>query len=293
MADPSIPVRVSAGGTGTRFGLAELVAQSGVPASTIHHYRRRGLVPPLESGSDGRPRYDERHLRALRIIRRLRCEERLSLGRIAVLLPGLLAGDEGWSSGQRGETRAEDRLVRAAIRLFSTEGYTAVSVEEIAAAASMAKGTVYRYFSSKDALFQAVVERLCQDTAERFARAVEDLGGPAGVAYDPQRTAWVFAQLVARPMPILLELGARAAQGDDRAQELARQVLRTLADAAGRPLSDDPIPAGLSVIEAAFATVLHWAVGTEWPPRDQPDGDATPDPSTDRSAATRPDQRPI
>jgi hypothetical protein len=41
-------------------------------------------------------------------------------------------------------------------------------------------------------------------------------------------------------------------------------VLRTLAEAAGRPLSDDPVPAGLQVIETAFATVLQWAVAPDW-----------------------------
>jgi hypothetical protein len=68
-------------------------------------------------------------------------------------------------------------------------------------------------------------------------------------------------------MPILLELGARAAKGNDASDVLARQVLRTLAEAAGRPLDErDPIRAGLGVIERAFATVLTWAVGTDWPP---------------------------
>jgi hypothetical protein len=47
-------------------------------------------------------------------------------------------------------------------------------------------------------------------------------------------------------------------------------VLRTLAEAAGRPLSDDPVPAGLEVIETAFATVLQWAVGPDWALRGTP-----------------------
>ena len=61
-----------------------------------------------------------------------------------------------------------------------------------------------------------------------------------------------------------MELGARAARGDFPSQILAARVLRTLAEAAGRPLSDDPVPAGLEVIETAFATVLQWAVGPDW-----------------------------
>ena len=64
-------------------------------------------------------------------------------------------------------------------------------------------------------------------------------------------------------MPILLELGARAARGDFRARSLLL-VSRTLAEAAGRPLSDNPVPAGLQVIQTAFATVLQWAVAPDW-----------------------------
>ena len=104
----------------------------------------------------------------------------------------------------------------------------------------------------------------CQDTAERFAQAVAELGGPEGLAHDPGKTAVVFGRLITRAMPILLELGARAARGDFPSQILAARVLRTLAEAAGRPLSDDPVPAGLEVIETAFATVLQWAVGPDW-----------------------------
>jgi AcrR family transcriptional regulator len=156
-------------------------------------------------------------------------------------------------------------LIDAAFKLFSEpKGYASVTVSEIAAAAGVAKGTVYRHFSSKEALFTAVVESLCQDTAARFAQAVAELGGPEGLANDPAKSAPVFARLIAKAMPILLELGARAARGDFASQILAARVLRTLAEAAGAPLSDNPVPAGLQVIQTAFATVLQWAVAPDW-----------------------------
>jgi AcrR family transcriptional regulator len=147
-----------------------------------------------------------------------------------------------------------------------------VTVSEIAAAAGVGKGSVYRHFPSKEALFTAVVEDLCQDTAQRFAATVAELGGPEGLGADSGRSALVFGGLIARAMPILLELGARAARGDRPSQLLAARVLRTLAEAAGRPLSDNPIPAGLQVIETAFATVLQWAVGPDWAVRGQAPG---------------------
>lgn len=249
--------------------LGRVVALSGVPASTVHHYRRLGLLPRLKPAGQGRFSYREVHVRALRLIRELREQRGLSLRQIKSVLPGLLEGKQQplpiTSPGG-----PEERLVEAAFRLFSEpRGYASVSVSEIATAAGVAKGSVYRYFPSKEALFTAVVENLCRETAEGFAKAVADLGGPEGLASDPGKTALVFGTHIARAMPILLELGARAARGDGPSQLLAARVLRTLAHAAGRPLSDEAIPAGLQVIQTAFATVLQWAVGPDWVAEDR------------------------
>jgi AcrR family transcriptional regulator len=252
--------------------LGQLVTLSGVPASTVHHYRRLGLLPAPEPARSGRFAYGEKHVRALMLIRELREERGMPLCQIKTVLPGLLEGTEPFPAGLEDTTgEPQQRLIEAAIRLFSEpKGYASVTVSEIAAAAGIAKGSVYRHFPSKEALFTAVVENLCQDTADRFAQAVAELGGPEGLASDPAKTAIVFGRLITRAMPILLELGARAARGDVPSQLLATRVLRTLADAAGRPLSDNPVPAGLQVIETAFATVLQWAVGPDWDTREKP-----------------------
>ncbi len=249
--------------------LHQLVALSGVPASTVHHYRRLGLLPELQMTANGHFEYTDHHLRALRLIREQR-DRCMPLGQIKAAMPALIKG--GQPTGQpagpglaRPPGQPHERLIEAAFHLFSEpKGYYSVTVAEIAAAAGMAKGSVYRHFPSKEALFTAVVENLCDDTAHRFAQAVADLGGPEGLSNDPAKTAVVFGRLIARAMPILLELGARAARGDLASQILAARVLRTLAEAAGRPLSEDAIPAGLRVIQAAFATVLQWAVALDW-----------------------------
>jgi AcrR family transcriptional regulator len=251
--------------------LSQLVTLSGVPASTVHHYRRLGLLPAPEPAGSGRFAYGDNHVRALLLIRELRDERGMPLCQIKTVLPGLLEGTEPFPAGlEDAAGEPQRRLIEAAIRLFSEpKGYASVTVSEIAAAAGVAKGSVYRHFPSKEALFIAVVENLCQDTADRFAQAVGELGGPEGLASDPGKTAIVFGRLIARAMPILLELGARAARGDVPSQLLAARVLRTLAEAAGRPLSDNPLPAGLQVIQTAFATVLQWAVGPDWDTREK------------------------
>jgi AcrR family transcriptional regulator len=245
--------------------LADVVERSGVPASTVHHYRRLGLLPPPERIASNRFVYDERHVAALLRIRRLRDERHLNLVQIAEELEKGLPGGAGTGDAAPDGWDARERVVDAAVELFFAHPFAEVTIHDVAQAAGMAKGSVYRYFASKEELFSAVVERLVHDSAAGFAEAVDALGGAAGLAHDPEAAAVVFARLVAQAMPILLELGARAAKGHEPSGDTAREVLRTLAEAAGRPLSDDPVPAGLEVIEKGFSLVLRWAVAPEWP----------------------------
>src|SRR5580700_1190961 len=58
-----------------------------------------------------------------------------------------------------------NNLLDAASRIFARQGYDAASVEDIAFEAGIGKPTVYRYFPSKEALFEAV-----------FGQALDDLG---------------------------------------------------------------------------------------------------------------------
>jgi AcrR family transcriptional regulator len=224
------------------LSLSDLVELSGVPASTIHHYRRSGQIPPPVRRSGSHFVYDETHVEALRKIR-------------------------AHSSAEHPDVRA--RIVAAAIDAFKTRSYSEVSVSDIADAAAMAKGNVYRYFDSKEALLTAAIETLLEDTKRRFQASLDSIGGVAGLRDDPEKSALVLGYVLADVLPMLLELGARAAKGHEPSADLARNVLRTLAETAGRPFSapgEDPITVGLQVIESAFATVMTWAIGPDWPP---------------------------
>ncbi len=49
-------------------------------------------------------------------------------------------------------------LAAAALDLFAEKGFSATRLEDVAARAGASKGTLYLYFDSKEALFQAVIE---------------------------------------------------------------------------------------------------------------------------------------
>ncbi|MBS7531268.1 TetR/AcrR family transcriptional regulator [Hazenella sp. IB182353] len=50
----------------------------------------------------------------------------------------------------------ELKIIHAAIQSFATHGYHATSIQDIADACGIAKGTIYKYFPSKEALFESV-----------------------------------------------------------------------------------------------------------------------------------------
>jgi len=50
-------------------------------------------------------------------------------------------------------------ILDAAMRVFANKGYHAASVSDVAEAAGLAKGTLYIYFESKDAMTIAIVDR--------------------------------------------------------------------------------------------------------------------------------------
>lgn len=87
----------------------------------------------------------------------------------------------------RRERRKEARpgeLLDAALSLFVEKGYAATKVEQVAARAGVSKGTLFLYFSSKEALFKAVVRT---DISARFVAWNEEFETFQGCTTDMLR----------------------------------------------------------------------------------------------------------
>jgi AcrR family transcriptional regulator len=63
-------------------------------------------------------------------------------------------------------------LIDVAQRLFTDQGYAASSLDQIVAGARVTKGALYHHFSGKQALFEAVFERVESDAAQSVKKAL-------------------------------------------------------------------------------------------------------------------------
>ena len=54
--------------------------------------------------------------------------------------------------------RTKRKIFEAAMELFATKGYDATSIEEITATVGVAKGTLYYHFSSKEEIFNFLID---------------------------------------------------------------------------------------------------------------------------------------
>lgn len=75
-------------------------------------------------------------------------------------------------SRKESQLQTRERLLDAALVVFSRRGYYAASLDEIAAEAGYSKGAVYSNFSNKEGLFLALIDR-------RFAKDAQDYPGIA------------------------------------------------------------------------------------------------------------------
>ncbi|MGH9475347.1 MAG: TetR/AcrR family transcriptional regulator [Terriglobales bacterium] len=68
----------------------------------------------------------------------------------------------------------EAEILDAARKVFGEKGFASATVDMIAAAAGVAKGTLYLYYESKDAIFWAALTSRFREMMERTKRAVAE-----------------------------------------------------------------------------------------------------------------------
>jgi AcrR family transcriptional regulator len=204
------------------FPISELVNRTGVPAATVHHYLRLGLLPRPERLGRNRFLYGERHVRSLALIRLLR------------------------------DRRA--RLLAAAMDAFAKRGFADVNVDDICRAARIAKGSFYRHFRSKEELFFAAADAAREEVTDAFGRAVASVSGPAAPAE-------ALAVALEPRLALFVELLTRAIRRQPGYAAEARRVFSRLAYEVGEHLgAEDPISGGAWLLGLAAAGAFRRAL---------------------------------
>jgi TetR/AcrR family transcriptional regulator, fatty acid metabolism regulator protein len=103
-------------------------------------------------------------------------------------------------------------LIRSAYRLFSEKGVHRVSLEEIAAGASLSKGLVLYYFKTKENLVLATMRWALNLTAERVRQAMAKATTPNGKVLAMIDGIWSGAKTNRRFYLLYLDLAGHAAR---------------------------------------------------------------------------------
>jgi AcrR family transcriptional regulator len=103
---------------------------------------------------------------------------------------------EGFRNDDSREDSAKRRqILDGARRAFLTNGFDAASMNEIARAAGVSKGTLYVYFKSKEELFEAIVEAQIREQGQQIFNLDRD----ADIESELTRLGRSFSQFMSRP----------------------------------------------------------------------------------------------
>lgn len=96
-------------------------------------------------------------------------------------------------------------IIAAGLREFADKGFAATRLEDVAARAGIVKGTIYRYFPSKEALFDAALRSQAMPAFDRMAGLIDTFpGSTADLLRLFIRTA--YGQLFATDLSILVRI---------------------------------------------------------------------------------------
>ena len=158
----------------------------------------------------------------------------------------------------RQKLERERRIVKAAEKLFARKGYGDVAMEDVAARAGLAVGTIYNYFPSKSALLLAIVRSETESLLDRARKILDDPPSDPVAAVSAfteifledvtrdDRRLWreLFGAAIAEPSTV----GRRLFDGD-------AQLVTQLASLLDRYRSDGVVPSDVEPLPAA--TVLY------------------------------------
>lgn len=150
------------------------------------------------------------------------------------------------------------RVLAAAERLFAQRGVAGVTMDDIAAAAGVGKGTLYRRFADKGGLAVALLDQRERELQQQILAGPPPLGPGADAA--TRLTAFVtgYLSFLDRQLDLVLlsETSTPGARLRTGAHDFWRQHCRYLLSQAGAPHPE--LRAELLLAGLAAEQVRHW-----------------------------------
>jgi AcrR family transcriptional regulator len=210
---------------------------------------------------------------------------------------GTLVRKRGPSAGKTAQTRL--RICDAALNIFVQKGFGNTKMSEIAAAAVVAKGTLYLYFPTKEALFEAVLIDIVASTIRMASSPVlnadmsvqqilrQMLEHAGALLSDPRRQALfrlivtegprfpeiiaVYRRVAFDPLTAAIKVLAETAvrRGEIKSDALVRRPLLFLSPAILTTIWNGMFPAESIDIQLVFEDFLDLVFGVSSHPDKQ------------------------
>lgn len=153
----------------------------------------------------------------------------------------------------KGKIEGRQFIFEAAAGVFTKKGYHKTTVEEIAAAIGVSKGTIYYYFKNKEELYLAIIQEGIDLFHEELAKVAQSSGGPQDKIRKLIRGHFVFCEAKKDLVFLFLkELGSTDFSREILANMLAKclQVFRNvieegMAKKVFRPVNPEVITSAL------------------------------------------------
>lgn len=167
------------------------------------------------------------------------------------------------ASGKQSRIQTQNRalIMRAALDVFSTDGYRGATVDRIAERAGMSKTNLLYYYRSKEDIYRTAIEQTIEDWLEPFAAIdpegdpIEELRRYTTIKLDMSdrspEASRLFANEIQRGAPLVMEFLTTRLKSlvDEKAAVIRRWI------DAGRLAPVDPY----HLIFAIWATTQHYA----------------------------------
>ena len=159
------------------------------------------------------------------------------------------------------QTEKRERILEAALEVFSAQGFRGATIDQIAEAAGMSKPNLLYYFRSKDAIHETLIQRLLETWLAPL-RALDDVGDPMTELGSYIRRKLEMARVFPRESRLFAN---EILQGAPRIMPMLDGELKTLVDEkvevirgwmkAGKIVPTDPY----HLIFSIWATTQHYA----------------------------------